>query len=129
MFVVLCGYVAPEYAENGVVSVKTDVYAYGIVLIQLISGRKAVSDDHYQSLRQWAEPLLERVAFHDLVDPRCLGDSYDTYELYRMVKTACLCVKLDPEKRPSMGEVVQLLEGKSEHFHSMREQFIPHFHN
>lgn len=51
-----CSYVAPEYAENGMVSVRTDVYAYGITLIQIISGRKAVTSDtqdHHQSLRQW----------------------------------------------------------------------------
>ncbi|KAK1432357.1 hypothetical protein QVD17_09253 [Tagetes erecta] len=123
------GYVAPEYAENGMVSVRTDVYAYGITLIQLISGRKVVNanvEDHCQSLRQWAEPLVESLALHDLIDPR-LGDSYDPYELYHMAKTAYLCVKVDPQKRPSMGEVVQLLEGETDHFKALTEQFIPHF--
>ncbi|KAK9069474.1 hypothetical protein SSX86_011378 [Deinandra increscens subsp. villosa] len=123
------GYLAPEYAENGMVSVRTDVYAYGITLIQLISGRKVISsniEDHYQSLRQWAEPLVESLALHDLIDPR-LGDSYDPYELYHMAKTAYLCVKVDPAKRPSMGEVVQLLEGETDHFKTLLEQFIPHF--
>ncbi|KAJ0892926.1 putative protein kinase RLK-Pelle-PERK-2 family [Helianthus annuus] len=54
------GYLAPEYAENGMVSVRTDVYAYGITLIQLISGRKVVNpniEDYHQSLRQWVYPL------------------------------------------------------------------------
>ena len=49
-------YCAPEYAENGIASVQTDVYSYGIVLIQLISGRKAVDSkraDQQPSLRQW----------------------------------------------------------------------------
>uniref|UniRef100_A0A251TWA8 Protein kinase domain-containing protein n=1 Tax=Helianthus annuus TaxID=4232 RepID=A0A251TWA8_HELAN len=73
-----------------------------------------------------AEPLVESLALHDLIDPR-LGDSYDPYELYHMAKTAYLCVKVDPEKRPSMGEVVQLLEGETEHFKTLTEQFIPHF--
>lgn len=125
------GYVAPEYAENGMVSVRTDVYAYGITLIQLISGRKTVTSDtqdHHQSLRQWAEPLVERLALHDLIDPR-LGDSYDPYELYHMAKTAYLCVKVDPDKRPSMGEVVQLLEGETDHFKNLTDQFIPHFNH
>ncbi|KAL4561851.1 hypothetical protein LXL04_034032 [Taraxacum kok-saghyz] len=125
------GYLAPEYAENGMVSVRTDVYAYGITLIQIISGRKAVTvdtQDHHESLRQWAEPLVERLALHDLIDPR-LGDSYDPYELYHMAKTAYLCVKVDPEKRPSMGEVVQLLEGETDHFKNLTDQFIPHFNH
>lgn len=49
-------YLAPEYAENGIVSVRTDVFAYGIVLIQLMSGRRAVDssrEDQKQSLRHW----------------------------------------------------------------------------
>lgn len=50
----LCRYLAPEYAEDGTVSVRIDVYAYGIVLLQLISGRKANSSPEQQlSLRQW----------------------------------------------------------------------------
>ncbi|XP_024962802.1 serine/threonine-protein kinase CDG1-like [Cynara cardunculus var. scolymus] len=125
------GYLAPEYAENGMVSVRTDVYAYGITLIQLISGRKAVSsnsEDHHQSLRQWAEPLVESLALHDLIDQR-LGDSYDPFELYHMAKTAYLCVKVDPEKRPSMGEVVQLLEGETDHFKNLTDQFLPHYNH
>lgn len=51
-----CRYLAPEYAENGIVSVRTDVYSFGVVLIQLISGRKAVDskrEDQQSSLRQW----------------------------------------------------------------------------
>ncbi|XP_072998496.1 probable serine/threonine-protein kinase PBL23 isoform X2 [Typha latifolia] len=99
------GYLAPEYAEYGIVSVRTDVYAFGIVLFQLISGRK-VLDDHggqCQHLLQWAEPLVERLALHELIDPR-IGDSYDTYGLYHLAKTAFLCVRRNPEMRPSMGE-------------------------
>ncbi|KAA8546488.1 hypothetical protein F0562_002773 [Nyssa sinensis] len=123
------GYLAPEYSENGIVSVRTDVYAFGIVLIQLMSGRKVVDserEDQQQSLRQWANPLIERLALHELIDPR-LGDSYDTYELYHMARTAYLCVQSNPEMRPSMGEVVRLLEGEDDHFHHLAEQFIPHF--
>lgn len=51
-----------------------------------------------------AEPIIERLALHELIDPR-LGDSYDTCELYHMARAAYLCLKSDPEMRPSMGEV------------------------
>ncbi|KAH8509003.1 hypothetical protein H0E87_010949 [Populus deltoides] len=104
------GYLAPEYAENGIVSVRTDVYAFGVVLLQLISGRKVVDEkreEGKQSIRQWAKPLIERLALHELIDPR-IGDTYDTYELYLMAKTAYLCVQRSPEMRPSMGEVFGL---------------------
>ncbi|KAL0438167.1 UNVERIFIED_CONTAM: Inactive protein kinase SELMODRAFT [Sesamum latifolium] len=122
------GYLAPEYAENGIVSIRTDVYAFGIVLIQLISGRKAVDTREGQqlSIRQWALPLIETLALHELADPR-LGDSYNTYEIYHMARTAYLCVQTDPEMRPSMAEVLRLLEGESDQYQHLTEQFIPHY--
>ncbi|XWS21713.1 hypothetical protein CRYUN_Cryun30bG0078200 [Craigia yunnanensis] len=107
------GYLAPEYAENGFVSVRTVVYAFGILLLQLISGRKA-------------EPLIEELALHELIDPR-IGESYDTYQLFVMAKTAYLCVQRSPEMRPSMGEVLRLLEGESDLFHKLKEKFVPHY--
>ncbi|KAM0946375.1 putative protein kinase RLK-Pelle-RLCK-VI family [Dioscorea sansibarensis] len=127
------GYLAPEYAEYGIVSVRTDVYAYGIVLFQLISGQRVLDDKRGQSqhLLQWvyesistqlyrinaqishildfqAEPLVESLALHELVDPR-LGDSFDTHELYLLARVAFLCVRRNPEMRPSMGEVCTIL--------------------
>ncbi|KAH6836049.1 hypothetical protein C2S53_012017 [Perilla frutescens var. hirtella] len=123
------GYLAPEYAENGIVSVRTDVYSFGVVLIQLISGRKAVDskrEGQQSSLRQWALPLIERLALHELVDPR-LGESYSTYELYSMAKTAYLCLQTDPVNRPSMAEVLRLLEGEMDHLIHLTKQFLPHY--
>ncbi|KAK5840414.1 probable receptor-like protein kinase At5g18500 [Gossypium arboreum] len=127
------GYLAPEYAENGFVSVRTDVYAFGIVLLQLISGRKVIdyksedkSEGQHVSLRQWAEPLIEKLALHELIDPR-IEESYDTYQLYLMAKTAYLCVQMNPEMRPSMAEVLRLLEGEADHFHQLKEKAVPQF--
>lgn len=79
-------YLAPEYTENYVVSVKTDLYAFGIILLQLISGHKAF-DLKRGSLRQWALPLIKMTALDKLVD-RHLGDSFSTYEVYQMAKAA-----------------------------------------
>ncbi|XP_054789210.1 proline-rich receptor-like protein kinase PERK10 isoform X2 [Prosopis cineraria] len=124
------GYLAPEYAEEGVVSVGTDVYAYGVVLLQLISGRKVgmSSNPEQPSLRQWAEILIEKLALPELIDPR-LGESYDTYELHLMAKAAYFCVQRKPEMRPSMAEVVRLLEGENNHFHALADQFVPNYHH
>ncbi|KAG5045672.1 hypothetical protein JHK82_015059 [Glycine max] len=103
------GYLAPEYAEDGIVSVGTDVYSYGIILLQLISGRQVGNSNNpeqqqQQSLRQWAEPMIKNLALHELIDTH-LGESYDTHELYLMAKAAYFCVQRKPEMRPSMGEV------------------------
>lgn len=122
------GYLAPEYAEYGIVSVRTDVYAFGVVLFQLISGRKVLyeNSEEFHHLLQWAEPLVEKLALHELIDPR-IGDSYDTYQLYYLARVAYLCVRRNPEMRPSMGEVVQLLEEGNNHSRDLAQQFIPHF--
>lgn len=123
------GYLAPEYIEDGIVSVRTDVYAFGITLLQLISGRNVIDakrEEGQQYLVQWAKPLIETLALHELTDPR-IGNSYDTYELYLMAKAAYLCVQSLPELRPSMREVVRLLEGESDQFRRLMDQFVPHY--
>ncbi|KAM1537418.1 hypothetical protein PS1_002352 [Malus domestica] len=123
------GYLAPEYAENGIVSVRTDVYAFGMVLLQLVTGRKIVDSNgegQAQSLREWAEPIIQRLALHELIDRR-LGDSYDTYEVYLMAKAAFLCVQRNPEMRPSMQEVVRVLEGENDNYHHLGEHFAPQY--
>ncbi|PIA47676.1 hypothetical protein AQUCO_01400351v1 [Aquilegia coerulea] len=123
------GYLAPEYVESGIVSVRTDVYAYGVVLLQLISGRKIIDNKRQgeeQSLLQWAESLIEKLALHQLIDSR-IEEFDNTYELYNMARTAYMCVRRSPEMRPSMGEVVRLLEGESCYIQGLAEQFVPHY--
>jgi len=122
------GYLAPEYAQYGMVSVRTDVYAFGIVLFQLISGRKVLDDHGGQCthILQWAEPLVESLALHELIDDR-IKDTNDTYGLYHLAKIAYLCARPNPEQRPSMGEVVRLIEIETEHIRDLSRQFIPHF--
>uniref|UniRef100_A0A0D9YI98 non-specific serine/threonine protein kinase n=1 Tax=Oryza glumipatula TaxID=40148 RepID=A0A0D9YI98_9ORYZ len=122
------GYLAPEYAEYGIVSVRTDVYAFGIVLFQLISGRKVLDECGGQCthILQWAEPLVESLALHELIDER-IAETYDTYGLYHLARAAYLCVRTNPEQRPSMGEVVRLIESENEHIRDLSRQFIPHF--
>lgn len=119
-------YHAPEFADNGTFSIKTDVYAFGIILIQLISGQRCETaelsrSNNNQSLIQWALPLIQMLAVEELVDPR-LGDSYSIYELYNMASAACLCIQTEPEMRPSMGEVLRLLEGKIAHLEHLAGQ-------
>ncbi|KZV41755.1 serine/threonine-protein kinase-like [Dorcoceras hygrometricum] len=124
-------YHAPEFAENGAFSIKSDVYAFGIILIQLISGQRCETAElsginNNQSLVQWALPLIRMLSLDELVDPR-LGDSYSIYDLYNMASAACLCVQTKPEMRPSMGEILRLLEGKSarlEHLTGQMKQDI-----
>ncbi|TKW18078.1 hypothetical protein SEVIR_5G409200v4 [Setaria viridis] len=124
------GYLAPEHAEHGIASVKTDVFAFGILLFQLISGRK-VLEEHGRwctHILQWAEPLVETLALNILVDDR-VKDTHDSYGLYHLAKAAYLCVRTNPEQRPSMGEVVRLIEVENENIQDLSQLFIPHFTN
>lgn len=110
------GYLAPEYAESGQVSWKADVYAFGVVLLELITGRKAIDllrPPGQQSLTEWARPrLLNDAMFADLVDAR-LGKSYIRSEMRAMMRAAYHCIAKDPRPRPRMSQVLHVLEGEN----------------
>ncbi|XP_057785859.1 probable receptor-like protein kinase At5g18500 [Salvia miltiorrhiza] len=117
------GYVAPECTEGGLRCVKADVYAFGILVMQLISGRKAV-DQQQHSIMKWALCLIESLALEDLVDPR-LGDAYCVYEVYNMSRAAYACVQSAPLSRPTMREVLSILEGTNDHLRHVKRNLYP----
>ncbi|PQQ13161.1 hypothetical protein Pyn_19921 [Prunus yedoensis var. nudiflora] len=110
------GYVAPEYASSGKLTEKSDVYSYGVVLLELITGRKPVDTSQPlgdESLVEWARPLLsyalDNEEFEDVVDPR-LGKNYVESEMFRMIEIAAACVRHSSAKRPRMGQVVRAFD-------------------
>ncbi|XP_045794142.1 receptor-like cytosolic serine/threonine-protein kinase RBK2 [Trifolium pratense] len=103
------GYFAPEYLLHGIVDEKTDVYSFGVLLLEIITGRR-VLDHLHQSLVLWAKPLLDANNIKDLVDPS-LGGDYDQEQMDRIVLTASLCVENSPILRPRMSQVSILLKG------------------
>ncbi|URE46360.1 Protein kinase domain containing protein [Musa troglodytarum] len=100
---------APEYFMHGIVGEKTDVFAFGVFLLEMVSGRKPVDGSH-KSLLSWARPFLKDDAIQMLVDPR-LGEEYDMGQLRRLTFAASLCIRATSTLRPSMTEVLELLEG------------------
>ncbi|XP_021819342.1 proline-rich receptor-like protein kinase PERK15 [Prunus avium] len=111
------GYLAPEYASSGKVTDKSDVYSYGVVLLELITGRPPIStieSMRNEGLVQWARPLLTQALedgdFDALVDPR-LERNYNNNEMARMVACAAACVRHSAWLRPRMSQVVHALEG------------------
>ncbi|RCV35982.1 hypothetical protein SETIT_7G283000v2 [Setaria italica] len=108
------GYLAPEYFMHGKVSDKIDVYAFGVVLLELISGRKPVSaggPKGQESLVMWANSVIQGGKLMDLVDPSLPLADGDGGEVERMALAAALCIRRAHQHRPSMSNVVKLLAG------------------
>ncbi|CAN6678648.1 unnamed protein product [Malus baccata var. baccata] len=109
------GHIAPEYYANGRFSEKTDVFAYGVMLLQLITGRRpfdlarlASSDD--VMLFNWVKRLLKDQRLETLVDADLNGNYVDD-QVEQLIQVALLCTHGTPGERPKMSEVVRMLEG------------------
>lgn len=124
------GYLAPEYFINGIVDEKTDVFAFGILLLEIITGRLPVDSSkrhlllwvmletdstvfleimrtkrlNYSFVSKQVKPLMESGKLNELVDPK-LEDKYDMDQLHRLVLTASYCIRQTSVSRPSMTQV------------------------
>ncbi|GLT77925.1 hypothetical protein SLA2020_494790 [Shorea laevis] len=110
------GYLAPEYFMYGKVNDKIDVYAFGVVLLELLSGRKPIGNNYpkgQESLVMWAKPVLSGGKISQLLDPS-LGENYDHDQMERMVLAATLCIRRSPRARPQMSLVSKLLQGDAD---------------
>ncbi|MQL82751.1 hypothetical protein Taro_015252 [Colocasia esculenta] len=104
------GYLAPEYASSGKLTEKSDVFSFGVMLLELITGRRPVLDTAHSmddSLVDWARPILTRALgdgnFDELVDPR-LGHNYNHVEMSRLVACAAASVRHSARRRPKMSQ-------------------------
>ncbi|URD88623.1 STYKc [Musa troglodytarum] len=109
------GYLAPEYASSGKLTEKSDVFSFGVVLLELITGRKPVDSTRPlgdESLVEWARPLLSRALetgeLGELPDYRL--ENYDETEMFRMIEAAAACTRHSAAMRPQMGKVVRVLD-------------------
>ncbi|KAH6813857.1 kinase with adenine nucleotide alpha hydrolases-like domain-containing protein [Perilla frutescens var. frutescens] len=110
------GYLAPEYFMHGKLNEKIDVYAFGVVLLELLSGRKPIDNGlpkGQESLVMWAKQVLKEGKISDLQDPN-LADAYDNNQFENVVLAAALCMRHAPLSRPNISLVLKLLQGDSE---------------
>ncbi|KAF7837180.1 receptor-like cytosolic serine/threonine-protein kinase RBK2 [Senna tora] len=110
------GYLPPEFFMHGIVDEKTDVFAYGVLLLELITGRQAL-DSSQKSLVMWAKPLLSVDKIKELVDP-CLSDAYNEEQMKLLILTASMCIDQCSAERPQMSEAREVF-----FFSSDRQQF------
>ncbi|XP_048234163.1 proline-rich receptor-like protein kinase PERK15 isoform X2 [Ricinus communis] len=110
------GYLPPEYAFERKLTDKSDVFSFGIVLLELITGRKPVDgkDNDRVNLAVWVVPqikqALEDGSYKSLIDPNLL-ENYDVNEMGRMVSCAAACVYKPAKHRPQMSQIVEALRG------------------
>jgi interleukin-1 receptor-associated kinase 1 len=110
------GYLAPEYFMYGKVSDKVDVYAFGVVLLELISGRNPISPQNprgQESLVMWAKPLIDTGNLKVLLDPD-VTDIFDESQFQRMVLAASHCLTRSATHRPNIRQILRLLRDENE---------------
>ncbi|PSS03110.1 Receptor-like protein kinase [Actinidia chinensis var. chinensis] len=108
------GYVAPEYANTGLLNEKSDVYSFGVVLLEAITGRDPVDygrPAQEVNLVDWLKMMVGSRRSEEVVDPN-IETRPSTRAIKRALLTALRCVDPDSEKRPKMGQVARMLESE-----------------
>ncbi|KAF6162059.1 hypothetical protein GIB67_025825 [Kingdonia uniflora] len=107
------GHIAPEYLSTGQSSEKTDVFGFGILLLELITGQKALDTGNGQvqkgMILDWVRTLYEDKRLEVVVD-KDLGGCFDEGELVKAIDLALLCTQSYPNQRPKMSNAVKVLE-------------------
>ncbi|KAG8368399.1 hypothetical protein BUALT_Bualt15G0041500 [Buddleja alternifolia] len=109
------GYLDPEYVITQELTEKSDVYSYGVVLLELITGRRAIQDN--QNLIEWSQMYLSSDSrITELVDPY-LGDAFDFDQLQTVVAIVRWCTQREGRARPSVKQILRLLYESSDPLH------------
>ncbi|XP_056175532.1 probable LRR receptor-like serine/threonine-protein kinase RFK1 isoform X2 [Syzygium oleosum] len=109
------GYMAPEYALWGYLTYKADVYSFGVLVLEIVSGQSNnsfVPSDECLCLLDWACQLQQSGNLMELVDEK-LKPEIDRGEAEMVIKVVLLCTNASPSLRPTMSEVVNMLEGRA----------------
>eukprot|EP00253_Pinus_taeda_P033217 PITA_33217 len=110
-----CGYMAPEYAMRGRLSVKADVYSFGVLVLEIVSGRKC-SDLKFpqetKSLLEWAWRLYKKGHLLNMIDS-AITETCRQEEALRCIHVALLCTQADPVIRPAMSKVIPMITSAS----------------
>ncbi|KAK4364826.1 hypothetical protein RND71_016184 [Anisodus tanguticus] len=107
------GYAAPEYVNTGHLTTRSDIYSFGVVLLELLTGRRAMDKTrpkNEQNLVDWTRPYLSSSRrLRCIMDPR-FGGQYSVKGAKEMAHLASLCTSLNPKDRPKMPAIIETLE-------------------
>eukprot|EP00475_Leptophrys_vorax_P022996 TRINITY_DN31335_c0_g4_i2.p1 TRINITY_DN31335_c0_g4~~TRINITY_DN31335_c0_g4_i2.p1 ORF type:complete len:681 (+),score=0.28 TRINITY_DN31335_c0_g4_i2:53-2044(+) len=108
------GYVAPEYANSGVLTERSDVYSFGVLLLELVAGRRPI-DNHLPpeqvDVVRWVKRMAAEERTAELVDPR-IASSVAADDIDYVVGIALRCIEANALKRPRMKQIVHMLESE-----------------
>ncbi|XP_019155959.1 PREDICTED: G-type lectin S-receptor-like serine/threonine-protein kinase At1g11410 [Ipomoea nil] len=111
------GYMSPEYAGHGIFSIKSDVFSFGVLVLETVSGKRnrgfSHHQDHYENLLGHAWKLYRDGRLVELVDEH-LNEPCDSPEILRSIHVGLLCVQHCPEDRPTMSSIVHMLANNVE---------------
>ncbi|XP_025820814.1 brassinosteroid LRR receptor kinase BRL3-like [Panicum hallii] len=106
------GYVAPEYFQSIICTTKGDVYSYGVVLLELLSGKKPIDPTEFgdSNLVDWAKQMVKEDRCNEIFDPILTDTKSCELELYQYLKIACQCLDDHPNRRPTMIQVMAMFK-------------------
>lgn len=107
------GYLDPEYYISNRLTDKSDIYSFGVILLELISGQEAISNESFgincRNIVQWAKLHIENGDIQGIIDP-ALGNEYDIQSMWKIAEKALMCVQPHGNMRPSMSEVIKEIQ-------------------
>lgn len=107
------GYVPPEYYQSFRCTAKGDVYSYGVILLELISGKKPIDPSEFgddNNLVGWAKQLQRVKKINEILDPELMTEKSDGAELYQYMRIAFECLDDRPFRRPTMIQVMAMFK-------------------
>lgn len=107
------GYLDPEYYISNRLTDKSDIYSFGVILLELISGQEAISNVSFgvncRNIVQWAKMHIENGDIQGIIDP-ALGNEYDIQSMWKIAEKALMCVQPHGNMRPTMSEVIKEIQ-------------------